>query len=217
MDLLLQLIEKEKMEITEVSLAEVTDQYLDHLDKMEDKNPEDLADFLVIAARLLYLKSKALLPYLEAEEEIDDLEQQLKMYKQFIDASRKINEMILQKRFSFSRRKQITKTEVEFSPPKKLRVNDLRDTFMVVLKRLDPLVKMPRQMIERAVSLQQKVSEIRDFLKKQGQFGFNTIKQSAKNKTEIIVNFLALLELLKKQQIKIKQNKTFEDIIITAD
>jgi len=214
MDLLLQLIEKEQLAITEIAMAQVTDQYLAHIDKMENKDPEELADFLVIAARLLLIKSKALLPTLEPDEEVDDLERQLRLYKEFVAASKKINEMILRKRFTFSRDKLPGRTEPEFSPPERLLLADLKNVFLVILKRLDPLVKMPKQMIERTISLQQKILEIRDFIFQQKKLGFKSLVDQAKSKTEVIVNFLALLELLKRAQVKIRQSKTFEDIII---
>jgi len=214
MDLLLQLIEKEQLAITEIALAQVTDQYLAHIEKMENKDPEELADFLVIAARLLLIKSTALLPTLEPDEEVDDLERQLRLYKEFVAASKKINEMILQKRFTFSRDKLPVRSTPEFSPPARLTLMELKSVFLVVLKRLDPLVKLPKQMIERTISLQQKILEIKDFIYRQKKFGFRSLIEQAKSKTEVIINFLALLELLKQEQIKIKQSKTFEDIII---
>ena len=212
--LLLQLIEEQKFEITDISIAQVTDQYLDHLEKLPNKDPEELADFLVVAARLLLLKSKALLPQLEEEEELDDLEKQLKLYKEFVEASKKILAMTRQNRFTFSREKPLFSMKVEFSPPEKLKLSELRESFLIVLKRLDPLVKLPKQMIEKTVSLQKKIFEIKEMLSKQGQFGFKSLLSLAQNKTEVIVNFLALLELLKQAHLRVKQTRAFEDIMI---
>ena len=210
----MQLIEKQKLEITEITLSQVTDQYIQYLEGMENKQADELADFLVIAARLLLLKSKALLPYLEQEEELDDLEKQLKMYKEFIDASKKIQELIGQKRFTFSRQKPIARTEIEFSPPQELKVHNLKESLLIILRRLDPLVKLPRQMMEKTVSLQQTIFDIQKYLKTKGKMGFNQIMTDSKSKTEVIVNFLALLELVKQRHLKLKQTKNFEDIII---
>lgn len=214
LDLLLQLIEEQKLEITEISLAQVTDQYIKHLESMQDHDPEELADFLVIAGRLLLLKSKALLPYLETEEELDDLESQLKMYKEFVEASKKIEEMLLSPQFSFSRTKPPVKTEIEFAPPQNLKIIDMKQVFLGVLKRLDPLVKLPKQMVEKTVSLQQKIFELKDFITKQKKIGFKNLISSAQNRTEVIVHFLAILELLKQRHLKVKQSKTFDDILI---
>lgn len=213
LDLLLQLIDEDKLEITEVSLAQVTDQYLVHLEKMIEKDPEELADFLVVAARLLLLKSKALLPEIE-EEEVDDLAGQLKLYKEFIEASKKIKTIIAEGKFTFSREQSPLKTEVEFSPPAKLKLAEMKNAFLLVLRRLDPLVRMPKQMIEKTISLQQKIFEIHNLLKQEKRFSFGQLVETAKSKTEIIVNFLALLELLRQQELRVKQGKLFEDIVV---
>ncbi|OGF38023.1 hypothetical protein A2482_02880 [Candidatus Falkowbacteria bacterium RIFOXYC2_FULL_48_21] len=214
LDLLLQLIEGEKLEITEISIAQVTDQFLAYIEKMEEKNPEELADFLFVAARLLLLKSKAILPEIDEEGDLDDLEKQLKLYKEFVEASKKINALILEKRFTFSRERPPFKTDVEFSPPPELKTLVMQAAMLAVLRRLDPLVKIPRQIMERTISLQQKILEIKDFLAKQTKFGFRSLIESAKTKTEVIMNFLALLELVKQRHLKLKQTKNFDDIMI---
>jgi segregation and condensation protein A len=214
LDLLLQLIDQQKLEITEVSISDVTDQYLKHLESMENVDPEELADFLVLAGRLLLLKSKALLPYLVTEEEPDDLEAQLKMYKEFIEASKKVEAMLLENNFCFSRTRPPQKTEIEFAPPKGLKTSELKQVFLTVLKRLDPLVKLPKQAIERTVSLQQKIFEIKDFLGKQKNIGFKHLISKSKNRTEVIIHFLAILELLKQEHLQVKQKGSFDDILI---
>ena len=105
LDLLLQLIEKEELDITEVSLLQVTEQYLDYLEKVEDKKPDELADFLLIAAKLLYIKSRVLLPELEMDEEENatDLAVQLKMYKKYVAARKIIQRRFENDNFPFSR------------------------------------------------------------------------------------------------------------------
>ncbi|MBU1132297.1 segregation/condensation protein A [Patescibacteria group bacterium] len=214
LDLLLQLIEEKKMEITDIALSEVTEQYLEYLEKLTDKDAEELSDFLVVAARLLLRKSRAILPMPEEEEELDDLEKQLKLYREFVEASKKVSALILQENFSFSRSKPPEKQIVEFSPPEKVSCDEMKKVFLSVLKKLDPLVKLPRQMIEKTVSLRQKILEIRDFLGQKKKFGFKELMKNAKNKTEVIMNFLAILELLKQQQLSVRQRNIFEDIMI---
>ena len=214
LDLLLQLIEKQKLEITEISLAEVTEHYLAEVERLEHTDPEELSDFLVIAARLLLFKSKALLPVLAEEEDLDDLEKQLKMYKEFVDASKKIESMIAEKRFTFSREKLPAKTEVEFTPPKEVKPEGMCQVFLTVLKRLDPLVKIPRQAIAKTVSLREKILHLRDFITQQKKIGFNQLMDKAENKTEIIINFLAILELVKQKHLRVRQSSSFEDIMI---
>jgi segregation and condensation protein A len=100
--LLLSLIDGEEMDITEINLAKIADDYVNRIRLAENIDPNELADFLVVAAKLLFIKSKALLPYLytkEDEEEVSDLERQLRMYKEFALASEKIKDMIAFKTF----------------------------------------------------------------------------------------------------------------------
>ena len=102
LDLLLQLIEKQEMDITEVSLAQVADSYIEYINQMGQLNPEEVADFLVVASKLIYIKSKVLLPELDLEEEGIDLEKQLKMYKEYYQATKKIQKSISKKKFNYS-------------------------------------------------------------------------------------------------------------------
>ena len=120
--LLLQLIEKEELDITEISLAKIADQYIEYIRSCKGIGPEELADFLVVAAKLLLIKSRALLPFLkgEAEEEIEEFEHQLRMYKEFLEAAKKIEAIIGKKRFSFARefnRQAFLASAHLFSPP----------------------------------------------------------------------------------------------------
>jgi segregation and condensation protein A len=85
---------------------------------------------------------------------------------------------------------------------------------LTVLKRLDPLVKLPKQFIERTVSLQQKIMHLKKLLSGKNKMTFKDIFESAQSKTEVIVSFLALLELVKQRHITLNQNNLFEDIII---
>lgn len=214
LDLLLQLIENEKLEITEIAIGSVTEQYLARLEKLEIKDPEELSDFLVVAARLLLLKSKALLPVEEEEEQLDDLARQLKLYKEFIDASKKIDKIIREKRFTFSRDKLPLKTRVEFVPPPNLKMADLRNSFAAVLKRLGPLMRLPSETIRKNVSLKQTILNIKSMINSKGKFGFGELLGTANSKADIIVHFMALLELLKQKELQVKQKGAFGDITI---
>ena len=101
LDLLLSLIEQEELSITDISLAKVTDGYLTAVRTAKEIEPEELADFLVIAAKLIFIKSRILLPGLEVEDEGPSLEAQLKLYKDFVEASHTIEAMLKKKRFMF--------------------------------------------------------------------------------------------------------------------
>lgn len=214
LDLLLQLIDQQKLEITEVSLSAVTDQYIDHLEGVSDLDPEELSDFLVIAARLLFLKSKAVLPMMDEEEVVDDLEKQLKIYKQFLVASQWMAERLKETHFSYKREKPPVRQEVRFSPAKNMTDENMHQSFLRVLKRLDPIVRMPKQMMERAVSLKKTIMDLRTHFQHHTQMSFKKVFETAENKTELIVGFLAMLELVKQRFLVVEQNDTFDDIVI---
>src|SRR3954463_4807631 len=107
LDLLLQLIEEQRMDITALSLANVTEQFLNYVRGLQEKNPINLADFLIIAAKLLVIKSKALLPNLEfdveEEEAAFDLTQQLLQYKKFKEVAKFFKRMDLRRKQSWTR------------------------------------------------------------------------------------------------------------------
>jgi segregation and condensation protein A len=213
---LLELIESQKLDITEVALATVTEGYLKLLDENPDLPTEEMADFLVIASKLLLIKSKHLLPFLTMdgiEETVDDLESQLRIYKEYLDASKVIEKMIAERRFTYVHDK-LPKFEQTFSPPKKLTVDDMRELFIRVIARLEPVVKPSRQALERTMSIHEKISQIRDLLTKASKVSFRKLLESAQSKTEVIVSFLALLELVKQRNISVTQDKLFEDITI---
>jgi len=217
--LLLQLIEKEELDITEISLAKIADQYIEYIKGMKDINPDEMADFLVVAAKLLLAKSKALLPYLypEEEEEIDDLECQLKIYKEFLEASKKIEELIGEKKFMFVRewnRQSVLKNMNLFSPPKNLMAENMLMVFKDLLVRLRPAEKLAKDRIEQVLNIEDKIMNIQKMLVDRIKFGFKSVLGNAKNKTEIIVSFLAMLELVKQREIFVIQNELFEEMEI---
>ncbi|MFH1047589.1 MAG: ScpA family protein [Patescibacteria group bacterium] len=216
LSVLLQLIETEKLDISEVSLAKVTDDYIKLLEANPDLPPEELADFLVIASKLLLIKSRMLLPYLQLETEednIDDLESQLRIYKSYLEASRIIEQMVGDRRFLYVHDK-LPKTEIGFSPPKIFSTDQMHELYLGVIKRLEPLVKTEKRVLERAVSIHEKIQQIRDLLNRTKRVSFKTLMSNATSRMEIIVSFLALLELVKQKNVTVQQTGRFEDISI---
>ena len=215
-NLLLQLIEDEKMNISEISLAKITDQYIERLEKMENLNPNEMADFLVVAAKLLWIKSKSLLPSLGAEDEDDsDLARQLKIYKEYRDASLVIHKMILKRRFTFAReRPPLMAGDVFFNPPAWLCQEKLSQVMREILNDLEPIVRLPRGIVRSAVSIQEKIQQIKDLVRDRIQFKFHEMVVKSKGKVEVIINFLAVLELLKQRHIVVVQEEMFGEINI---
>ncbi|MEA3272676.1 MAG: segregation/condensation protein A [Patescibacteria group bacterium] len=213
--LLLQLIEQEKLDINEVSLAQVADQYLAYIKQIEEKNPEEMADFLIIATKLILIKSKSLLPNLDLGLEEDEalLEEQLKMYREFVLASENIQNIIEQKNFTFSRNKYIVNDAV-FSPPVRLTKERLSEIFYEIISSVKPILKLPEKAIKRAISIKEKIDFIQKLIKRRSVLIFNKVINDTKNKTEKVVSFLALLELMKNRLVSASQNKIFDNITL---
>ncbi len=219
LDLLLSLIESQELAITEINLAGLADQYIDYL-RQADIGPAEVADFLLVASKLLLIKSKALLPYLypEEEEEIEEFQQHLKMYQEFVKATKEMQKLLGKKRFMFAReynRKIIFGDGPLFCPPPKLTANTLADIFTNLLTNLRPVIKLEERALERKINIEEKITAIKDLIFKQAKFCFQQLIDKAESKTDIIVSFLALLELAKQKAITIEQAGLFEDIDIS--
>lgn len=216
LDLLLRLIEDEKMDITQISIAKVADQFIEYINSSEDLSSGEMADFLVVASKLLLIKSKILLPSLKIDddEETADLERQLKIYKEYYDASRVIKEMLKKENFMFARLKPIQVFTPKFSPPKKLRIKDLGLVFEKVLKRLEPIVNLPKEAIKKTISIREKIKYITDLILKKVSFNFRQLIKNG-DRTELIVSFLAVLELVKQRTVDVEQGEgLFTDITV---
>ncbi|MFA5023640.1 MAG: segregation/condensation protein A [Patescibacteria group bacterium] len=224
--LLLSLIESEEMDITEINLAKIADEYVNYVRQATDIDPEELADFLVVAAKLLFIKSKALLPYLytgEEEEEIDDLERQLRMYKEFVNASLKIKEIINQKKFLFlpplikNRRAQFNLPV--FSAPTKVTPEVLRAVLMTLVEALakQQEEKLPEKKLEPKINIEEKIILIKKMLLDKLRVNFSKLLAAAETRTEIIVSFLAVLELAKQKELFFEQEELFSEIHLTTN
>lgn len=215
LSLLLQLIEQEQMVITDISLSEVTDQFFTYLNKVEEKDADELTDFLVVASKLVFLKSKHLLPYLYPEEEVgQSLADQLKMYKRYADASLHVDTLWKENTLSYGRIEPPTPVEGFLLPLNALTEN-LHNAFTFLLKRLKPVAALPQVSIDRSMSVKEKISSIFEALKQIKKLAFTDIINKAKNRTEVIVSFLAILELLKQEHITVEQDHAFHNFTLT--
>ncbi|HEB01576.1 MAG TPA: hypothetical protein ENI16_01095 [Candidatus Portnoybacteria bacterium] len=217
LDLLLQLIEDQKMDITQVSLAKITDQYLTHLKTIENIDPASLADFLVVAARLILIKSRAILPVLEItgeeEESIEDLQRRLEEYRKFRQAGLVLGKIFRENRAAYSR-EAFQGIGVTFYPPRNVQVVDLKTAFQKILSQLPIIEKLPQGAIKEVVSLKEKINLLQLRLKEKSAQVFQRLIKDEQSKLDIIVSFLAVLELAKQQLIKVRQKGPFEEIIL---
>ncbi len=215
LDLLLKLTEENELDITQVSLAAVADQFIQYLNEHQDIHLEELADFLVVAAKLLLIKSRVLIPSLQEDEEETDLENQLKIYRGFYEASKILNKIILKKKWAYGRElKKVRSIEPIFNPPKSLNAPKLKQIILDILKELEPVVNLPQRVIEKTVSIKEKIAEIQKQILETASLNFKTLLESSVSRTEVIVTFLAILELIKQKTIYVIQDEMFEDIKI---
>ncbi|MFH1508917.1 MAG: segregation/condensation protein A [bacterium] len=217
LDLLLELIEKEELDITEVSLSRIADQFIQYLEKVENLQPELLADFLFVAARLLLIKSRALLPDLEVDDEeelsAEELQFRLKQYKKFRDISKEILQIWMSKRKSFRREFDLS-VFTSFYPPAEVSAHSLDESFKGLLKNLARQEKLAETTILEEVSIEERINSIQGTILEKVQVRFQTLLEVANTKLEVIVTFLALLELIKQRVVVAKQSENFEEIFV---
>lgn len=215
LDLLLQLTEQEKLDITRVSLAQIADQYLQYISQAENITLQNMADFLSVASRLILIKSKALLPLLEfspeEEEEIKDLEYQLAQYKKFKDAAKNLAVLMEKSGFCVSRESFLGQSVV-FYPPVNIVGADLSKAFSKVLGEIPIVEKLEEEMIREVLTLEEKILHLQDALREKVQTSFSELVANAKDKVEVVVSFLAMLEMVKQKLIHVEQGELFSEI-----
>lgn len=222
LDLLCHLVEKNKMNIFDIKINEITNQYLDYLQAMQEMNLEITSEFIIMASRLIYLKSKTLLPSLEKaedEEEID-LTQMLIEYKKYKECASlmKANLSIFGEKFyKLPEKIDLPKGKLE----KLYEANVVPDIYSTFLRReiekkninADNVNKLAA---EEKVTIRSKIKEILKQLWKKPSFIFNKVfNKKTNSKIEIVTAFLSLLELSKMSRIKISQGSLFGDINVT--
>ena len=217
LDLLLQLIEEQQMDITAMSLANITEQFLHYVRSLQEKDPTNLASYLVIAAKLLVIKSKALLPSLdlgiEEEEAAFDLTQQLLLYKKFKEIGKYLKKMDLKRKQSWTREADFA-DRVTFYPDPDVNVTALHNSLKKVADELKEIIRHPKQVLEEVISISEKIEQVQKLISEKIETNLSTLLKDAKNKTEVIVIFLALLELIKQKVLVVDQDAMFSDITI---
>lgn len=215
LDLLLQLTEQEKLDITRVSLAQIADQYLQYISNAKNITLAHLADFLSVASKLILIKSKALLPLLEfteeEEEEIKDLEYQLAEYKKFKEAAQKLALIFDSSNVCISREGFLGLGTV-FYPPEKLVAEDLAKAFNKVLGEIPILEKLEEETVKEVLTLEDKIVHLQETLRLRVETSFSQLIADAKDKVEVVVSFLAMLELVKQRIIHVEQGELFSEI-----
>ena len=216
LDLLLQLIEQAELDITKLALAQVTDQYLAHMRSITTQQPEEVSAFLVIAAKLLQVKSEALLPRPPVREEGEEdpgeaLARQLLAYKRYKEIANTLEH----------REKSGLKTYLRLAPPPKVKekadfgeftladlYNLAKEAFSTIDERpqLGTVVSAPR------VTIREKIGHIVAQLREKSATTFGQILGNNRSRLDVVVTFLAMLELVKRHFVSAKQETLFSEI-----
>ena len=220
LDLLLQLIEKAELDITKLALAQVTDQFLSHLKKIQTYAAEEVSAFLVIAARLIQIKSEALLPrppirQTGEEDPGEALARQLIAYKRY----RQIADLLALREaanlHSYLRLSSPPKMEgaVDLSG---ITIDDLVAAARLIFTQGNLKDNLNNMVPPLRVTIREKIAVLASALRSQRQINFSTLLVSPQTRLEIVVTFLALLELVKRHLISATQEHLFSDIQIDA-
>ncbi|MFH1402505.1 MAG: segregation/condensation protein A [Patescibacteria group bacterium] len=222
LDLLLHLIENRKLHICDISLSQITDDYMSYLVQLKSFSIESSADFILTASILMLIKSKFLLPSLdltrEEEQNIEELEIRLKEYQIIKKLSAHIQNGFGKKVIFF--RRQNKKREIVFSPDKNMKISKLCSAIKNVLKQLPKKILSPHTVVEKIISLEEVINNLSDRIKVSLNMSFKNFlgmkKEngvlSKEDKITVVVSFLAMLELVKQGAIIVKQKCQFGDI-----
>lgn len=232
LDLLLHLIEKNKVDIYDIPIVEITEQYLDYVSKMPKDDLDLASEFLVMAATLIDIKSKMLLPKEidENGEEIDpraELVEKLIEYKMYKYAATELRDMQVYAGKSMYKEPTVPDEVRKYEQPVDLDnllsdvdLAKLNEIFQIVLKRqvdkIDPVRSKFGKIEMEEVSLPEKIEFVSTTIRKRKKCSFKQLLEKSKSKVEVIVSFLAVLELIKVGEIEVHQDETFGDIYIDS-
>ena len=218
LDLLLHLIKKSNINIVDINIVDITKQYLDYINEMEEMNLDIASEYLTMAAELIEMKSKILLP--QQEEDVEDDRQNLinrlidyEQYKQVIE---RFQTLELDRRDEFTKepedlRKYDCVSETHLNED--ITLNDLVEAFNIFLNKKEKEKPLNTKITTKEYSVTKRSEEIKQMLNKKKKITFNELFKEY-NKSYIVVTFLAILNLSKKENIKLKQDNNFKEIYI---
>ena len=232
LDLLLHLIDKNKVNIYDIPIVMITEQYMEYVNAMEKKDLNVVSEFLVMAATLLDIKSRMLLPAEvnedgEEEDPRAELVQKLLEYKMYKYMSYELKDMYMDADRSLYKRPTLPKEVEEYKQPVDLEklVGDMNLTalhaiFEDIMKRqenkIDPIRSKFGKIEKEEVSLEEKMVYVQEFITEHKHFSFRELLEHSASKVQVIVTFLAVLELIKTGFITVEQESRSDDIVITV-
>jgi segregation and condensation protein A len=212
--ILLELVERGKLEVSSISVAQITTQYLERIKTLEHRSPEDLTEFAQLGARLLYIKSLALLPQPSSQEQSDELRLlnlELAEYQRMQAAARTLARRAAGGSFARPATERLNPAEL---PLPQVTLQDLGAAFAQVMARIEPA--RPSGTIRPHLSLEIVGARLRHRLQSSGSFELQSLLDSLPDRLEVIVTFLALLELMRSGSANVVQANQFAPIRVEA-
>ncbi len=222
-DLLLSLIEKRKLFINDFSLARVADDYIAHVRTFDNYPMDDVANFLLVASTLVLIKSKSILPDLnltkEEESDIDDLKRRLALYDLFKNLAETVK-IYYGKNIIFEKSAR-TQSQVLFAPDEQITQSNIFEAATRVINALPKKVELPKATIKKVVSIEEMMTRLAERVTGTLRMGFGSFSNYKKGeaipkeeRVNVIISFLAMLELVKQGVVTVTQSSDFEDINI---
>jgi len=227
LDLLLHLLEKNKVNIYDIPIVEITNQYMEYIAEMKRQDLNVVSEFLVMAATLIDIKSRMLLPAPEEEDPRAELVQQLLEYKMYKCMAYELRDRQMDAERVLFKEPTIPPEVAEYEEPVNMEelVSDvtlarLNEIFKSIMKKqvdkIDPIRSKFGKIEKEEVSLSDKMAYLENYCLTHSRFSFRSLLEAQAGKMEIIVTFLAILELMKTGKIFISQEHTFDDILIQS-
>ena len=232
LDLLLHLIDKNKVDIYDIPIVEITNQYMEYIQEMQKKDLNVMSEFLLMAATLLDIKCRMLLPVEvneegEEEDPRQELVEQLLQYKMYKYMSYELKDRQMDGERLMFKGETLPSEVKEYQEPVDLDVllegvtlSRLNDVFQDIMKRqfnkIDPVRSTFGKIEKEEITVEDKMSYLNEYVKTHKEFSFSELLKKQKTKMQTIVTFLAILEMMKMGTISVKQENTFDDIIITS-
>ena len=221
LDLLVHLIKITKIDIRDIFISDITEQYLKMMEEIDDVDVEKASEFIDMSATLLEIKSKHLLPrepeLVDEEDPEERLFRQIEEYKLFKEQSEKLSK--IEDVNKFFKEPDSTVGEFKYELPEKLSLDLLVKAFSDMMQKMTikAEVVQEKKIVKDRFTVAQKIAQIKDVLLTKKEFKFSDMFESSYSRSEVINTFLALLELLKRQYLTVKQNNLFEEIDIVRN
>lgn len=228
-DLLLHLIEKNKVDIYDIPISEITEQYLTYIRQMEEEDLDVMSEFLVMAAALLRIKAKMLLPAGEEDEEEGDpreeLVRRLLEYKIYKYASKELKAREYEAEKTFFKERAVPEEVLKYRQPVDIReitrdvtMEDLNRIFQFVMRKredkIDPIRSKFGEIKQEEIKLEDKMGEVEYLVSSKRRLSFRELLEGQVSKEQVVVTFLSILELMKVGKIRAVQEMTGQEIMI---